>query len=83
MSNENQCPVSIGANTDAAHGSTNEQWWPNQLNLGILHQNSPKANPLVGEGSYADAFRTLDLDAVKKDIEAVMTSSQSWWPADY
>ena len=83
MSNENQCPVSIGANTDAAHGSTNEQWWPNQLNLGILHQNSPRANPLVGEGSYADAFRTLDLDAVKKDIEAVMTSSQSWWPADY
>jgi len=61
----------------------NEDWWPNQLNLKMLHQNSPQANPM-GEGfDYAKAFKSLDLDALKADIVALMKDSQDWWPADY
>ncbi|HKJ39748.1 MAG TPA: catalase/peroxidase HPI, partial [Anaerolineales bacterium] len=64
-------------------GTTNKDWWPNQLNLKILHQHSSKSNPM-GEGfNYADEFKKLDLDAVKKDLTALMTDSQDWWPADY
>ncbi|MCF6285681.1 MAG: catalase/peroxidase HPI [Candidatus Hydrogenedentes bacterium] len=58
-------------------------WWPNQLNLGILHQNSPMGNPMGGDFNYAEEFKKLDLDALKKDINALMTTSQDWWPADY
>ena len=61
----------------------NQDWWPNQLNLKVLQQNSPAANPMGPDFNYAEEFKTLDLDAVKKDIEAVMTTSQDWWPADY
>jgi catalase-peroxidase len=67
----------------AARARSNRDWWPNQLNLEILHQNSPLSDPLGEEFNYAEEFKTLDLDAVKKDIEAVMTMSQDWWPADY
>ena len=60
-----------------------QQWWPNQLNLKILHQNSPLSNPMGEDFNYAREFKTLDLDAVKKDIEDVLTTSQDWWPADF
>ena len=62
---------------------SNRDWWPNQLNLQILHQNSPLSNPMGKDFNYAEEFKKLDLDALKKDIEAVMTTSQDWWPADY
>ncbi len=71
-----------GGNTAIGSSST-RQWWPNQLNLRILHQNSPQSDPMGGEFNYAEEFNALDLDALKKDIEAVMTTSQDWWPADY
>jgi catalase-peroxidase len=62
---------------------SNKDWWPNQLNLGILHQNSPLSDPMDEEFDYAEEFKTLDLDALKEDIKALMTNSQDWWPADY
>ena len=83
MTDESTCPVSGGANTHLAGSQPNDKWWPNQLNLGLLHQGSTLANPLDGDFDYAEEFLTLDLDAVKRDIEAVMTTSQVWWPADY
>jgi catalase-peroxidase len=64
-------------------GRSNRDWWPNQLNLRILHQHSPQSSPLNPAFSYAEAFKTLDLDALKKDVFALMTTSQDWWPADY
>jgi catalase-peroxidase len=63
--------------------SANPQWWPNQLNLQILHQHSPLSNPMGEDFHYAEEFKTLDLDALKRDVIAVMTTSQEWWPADY
>jgi catalase-peroxidase len=70
--------------TGHAHRSTsNRDWWPNQLNVQVLHQNPAMGNPMGTELNYAEEFKTLDLDALKKDIEAVMTTSQDWWPADY
>ncbi len=81
MSNETNCPFT--GRTMGAGGRANRDWWPNQLNLGILHQQSSKSNPM-GEGfDYAKAFASLDLDAVVKDLRALMTDSQDWWPADY
>ena len=77
---QGKCPV-LGHTAAGATG--NLQWWPNQLNLKVLHQNSPAADPMGGEFNYAEEFKTLDLAAVKQDIEAVMTTSQDWWPADY
>jgi catalase-peroxidase len=76
-----QCPFS-GANT-AIGSSATEQWWPNQLNLKILHQHPPQSDPMGEDFNYAEAFKTLDLDAVKRDIIKVLTTSQDWWPADY
>ncbi|TDU66195.1 catalase-peroxidase [Prosthecobacter fusiformis] len=67
----------------AAGGMTNSDWWPEQLNLKILHQNSPKGNPMGGEFDYAKEFQKLDLEALRKDLRELMTSSQKWWPADY
>lgn len=67
----------------AAGSYSNGDWWPNQLNLQILHQNSPLGNPLGGDFDYAAEFKSLDLDAVKKDIDDLMATSQDWWPADY
>jgi len=83
MDNESKCPFAGGANTSAGDSQPNAQWWPNQLNLKILHQNSPLANPMDEDFDYAEEFKSLDLDAVKADIEAVMTTSKEWWPADY
>ncbi len=71
-----------GARTTLATAS-NHQWWPNQLNLRILHQNSPLTDPMGEEFDYAEAFKSLDLDALKQDIMTLMTTSQDWWPADY
>jgi catalase-peroxidase len=84
MSNEAKCPfsVSAGSHTTSA-ASRNAIWWPNQLNLKMLHQQSAKSNPMGADFNYADAFKTLDLDAVIKDLTALMTDSQDWWPADY
>ncbi len=79
---EGQCPV-VGHRHTAAGATANLQWWPNQLNLKVLHQNSPLSDPMGGAFDYAEEFKTLDLAAVKRDIEAVMTTSQDWWPADY
>ncbi|HEY5111974.1 MAG TPA: catalase/peroxidase HPI [Acidimicrobiales bacterium] len=83
MTNEDKCPVVGGANTRLADSQPNEKWWPNQLNLKILNKNSPSANPMDEDFNYAEEFLTLDLDALKKDIEALMTTSQDWWPADF
>src|ERR671911_3023134 len=84
MTSESKCPVMNGAQRRTApRARSNREWWPNQLNLEILHQNSPQSNPMGEEFNYAEEFKKLDLDALKKDIEAVMTTSQDWWPADY
>ena len=81
MSNESKCPV---MHHSQARGTiANQQWWPNQLNLKMLHQNPPTSNPMGEDFNYAEAFKTLDLEALKRDIDAVMTTSQEWWPADY
>ena len=84
MASESKCPVLGGAHRHTAVGTTsNQHWWPNQLNLKVLHQNSSLSDPM-GEGfNYAEEFKALDLDALKKDIDALMTTSQDWWPADY
>ncbi len=85
MSNEAKCPFSAGARrpTLASGASTNAEWWPNQLNLKILRQHAPQSNPMGDAFDYAAEFRTLDLDAVIRDLHALMTDSQPWWPADY
>ncbi|MFN7179521.1 catalase/peroxidase HPI [Hyphomonas sp.] len=81
MSNEAKCPVMHGGLTAA--GASNTAWWPETLNLDILHQHDTKVNPL-GEGfNYREAVKTLDFEALKKDMHALMTNSQDWWPADY
>jgi catalase-peroxidase len=84
MLGEAKCPFHSGQIKHTISGSpSNASWWPNQLNLKILNQHSPKANPMGAEFNYAAEFKTLDLDAVIKDLHALMTDSQSWWPADY
>ncbi|MEM1441584.1 MAG: catalase/peroxidase HPI [Verrucomicrobiota bacterium] len=87
MNDISQCPVLGDPASKYRHtaGSamTHQDWWPNQLNLQILHQNSVKGNPLDADFDYAEAFAKLDLAAVKKDLEEVLTTSQDWWPADY
>ncbi|MDK9762412.1 catalase/peroxidase HPI [Vibrio sp. D420a] len=82
--NGGKCPVMHGGNTTLGGKVTkNVDWWPNQLNLKILHQNDTKSNPLDEDFNYAEAFKALNLKAVKADLEALMTDSQDWWPADY
>ena len=81
---ESKCPFSGGAlKQSAGNGTRNRDWWPDQLKLDILRQNSSLSNPMGETFNYAEEFKTLDLDALKKDIEGVMTASQDWWPADY
>ena len=82
MASGGKCPV-LGHRHTAVGTAANQHWWPNQLNLKMLHQNSPLSDPMGEEFTYAEEFKTLDLDALKTDIEAVMTTSQDWWPADY
>ncbi|WP_319402803.1 catalase/peroxidase HPI [uncultured Anaeromusa sp.] len=84
MSEESKCPVTgMTRKAVAGGGTSNRDWWPNQVNLKILHQNSSLSNPMGASFNYAEEFKTLDLDAVKKDLYALMTDSQDWWPADY
>ena len=84
MESEKKCPVLGGSHKHTAVGTTsNQHWWPNQLNLKVLHQNSSLSDPMDAEFSYAAAFESVDLDALKKDVDEVMTTSQDWWPADY
>jgi catalase-peroxidase len=84
LTTESKCPFSSGAPHPTLAGATNNaSWWPNQLNLKILHQNSSLSDPMGKEFNYAEEFKTLDLDAVVKDVHALMTDSQDWWPADY
>ena len=79
-----KCPVLGGAHRHTATGSTaNQHWWPNQLDLKVLKQSDPRSNPLQPDFNYAEAFESLDLDAVIADLHALMTDSQDWWPADY
>ncbi|MBI2799447.1 MAG: catalase/peroxidase HPI [Gammaproteobacteria bacterium] len=79
MSTETKCPF----NHTAGGGKSNRDWWPNQLQLEILHQHSPQPSPMGADFNYAQAFKSLDLAAAKKDLVALMTDSQDWWPADY
>ena len=69
--------------TSASRGTSNRDWWPNQLNLNILHQHAPASNPMDPDFNYAKEFKKLDLAAVKKDLAKLMTDSQEWWPADW
>ncbi len=79
MSTEAKCPFKPAA----GNGTTNRDWWPKQLKVELLHQHSAKSNPMGATFNYAEAFKTLDLAAVKKDLAALMTDSQEWWPADF
>jgi len=79
MTTETKCPFAHKSGS----GTVNQDWWPNQLRLEMLHQHSPESSPMETDFDYAVAFKTLDLAAVKKDLTALMTDSQDWWPADY
>ncbi len=84
LSTESKCPVTGGAHRHTAAGAaTIADWWPNQVNLKILHQHSPLSDPMGKDFNYAEEFKSLDLDAVIKDLHALMTDSQDWWPADF
>jgi catalase-peroxidase len=84
MSNESKCPVTgMTAKAVAGGGTSNRDWWPNQVNLKILHQHTCKSNPMGAGFDYAEEFKKLDLKAVKEDLYKLMTDSQDWWPADY
>ena len=82
--NGGKCPVMHGAVTkNSSSGTSNRDWWPNQLNLGILHQHDAKSNPMGKDFNYREAFKQVDYAALKKDLHDLMTDSQEWWPADY
>ncbi len=84
MSEESKCPITSKTGlTSASRGTSIRDWWPNQLNLGILHQHAPASNPMDPDFNYAKEFKKLDLAAVKKDLARLMTDSQDWWPADF
>jgi len=84
MTDDSKCPVTGGAQKQATgRGTSNRDWWPNQLNLKVLSQHSSRSNPMGEEFNYAEEFKKLDLAAVKADLRALMTDSQEWWPADF
>ncbi|MBF7097269.1 catalase/peroxidase HPI [Alkalibacter mobilis] len=83
MSEKGKCPVTGMTSKKSSGGTSNADWWPNQMNLKMLHQNAPERNPLGRDFNYAEEFKKLDLDALKKDLNELMTDSQDWWPADY
>ncbi|HWR67278.1 MAG TPA: catalase/peroxidase HPI [Bellilinea sp.] len=84
MSDQTKCPVTGGAHKPMnGRGTSNRDWWPNQLDLNVLHQNSSLSNPMGEEFNYAEEFKKLDLQALKQDLYALMTDSQEWWPADF
>ena len=78
MAEDSKCPVADGTPT-----RTNRHWWPDQLNISVLHQNSRLSDPMDEDFDYVKEFASLDLDAVIKDLHALMTDSQDWWPADF
>ena len=81
--NISKCPVMGGATTLTSSATNNQAWWPNQLNLKVLHGNPPASNPMGEAFNYGEAFKSIDLDVLKADVEKAMTTSQDWWPADY
>ena len=84
MESDSKCPVTGGSHKRKAVGAmSNRDWWPNQLNLQVLHQHSALSNPMGKAFDYAKEFNSLDLNAVIKDLHALMTDSQEWWPADF
>ncbi|MDD1683771.1 MAG: catalase-peroxidase, partial [Methanoregula sp.] len=84
MTDESKSPeTGEGSKQITGRGTSNRDWWPDQLNLKILHQHSPLASPMGRDFYYAEEFKSLDLAAVKKDLLALMTGSQDWWPADF
>ena len=83
MNEDSKCPVTGRTNKHVVGGRSNREWWPNRLSLDILRQHSSKSNPMSEDFNYAEEFKSLDLDAVKKDLLNLMTDSQDWWPADY
>ena len=84
MSNEAKCPFAGSTGKHVAAGArSNASWWPQQLKLNVLHQHSARSNPMGETFDYAEEFKRLDLEAVKKDLLALMTDSQDWWPADF
>ena len=83
MNEESKSPAGGRTQPQSGRGTTNVDWWPNRLKLEILHQHSSKSNPMGGDFNYAKEFSSLDLKAVKKDLTALMTDSQEWWPADF
>jgi catalase-peroxidase len=84
MSEGDKCPITgKSGRAIAGRGTSNRDWWPNQLNLGVLHQHAPASNPMGPDFNYAEAFKKLNLAALKQDLYALMTESQDWWPADW
>ena len=84
MDDIGKCPVMHGsATTNSCISTSNRDWWPNQLNLSILHQNDKRSNPMSLDFDYREEFKKLDYQALKKDLNDLMTDSQEWWPADY
>ncbi|CAN5240898.1 hypothetical protein BH09SUM1_BH09SUM1_22120 [soil metagenome] len=78
-----RCPVMYGQDGTVLKKMSHQDWWPNQLDLRILHQHSDLSDPMGGDFNYAEEFKSLDLEAVRRDLYALMTDSQDWWPADY
>ena len=83
MSSDGKCPVMHGAISTSNSGMKNMDWWPNALNLNILHQHDVKSNPMGTNFVYKDAFNAINYEELKADLHALMTDSQDWWPADY
>ncbi|MYB89842.1 MAG: catalase-peroxidase, partial [Proteobacteria bacterium] len=84
MTEVSKCPEKLVLENNAAEGgTTNRDWWPSQLNINLLHQHSPLSSPTKKDFNYAEAFKSLDYNALKNDLVELMTTSQDWWPADY